>query len=733
MANVEKFRSRAEIEAEANVEEFIRYCRDDLTWLADRDGFDWDAPSWPRARWAKVTVGTRRHFSEEEQLDAAFVEFAKAYFRDKNTERETGSKRELAALKCLEAALLTVTGSGSVHGMTLAVLDEAAIVARKHYSAPARYHVGRNVAEIARFVSARRLVPVDVSTWKSPLKRPSSVRRTGDAGQREIASKLPSQAGLHAMAEMFANDPHDPIVRFISAVWALLMTAPWRISEVLRLHVDAEHEEKDDRGVVSYGLRYYGSKGFEYDIKWVPKVMEPVAREAFRRIRDATESARRLARHLETDPEAPFLYADVPKVGLDDELSVAQKAAYLRWRVPKGRGHRNPSWRVRSIREHWAQARTKLPEGFPIFAPETGLRWSEALFCMHRDFLHETRSTDWYRLGAPTANTINDLLRPSGEKKGVLWKQGYREPDGRPIVLTTHQARHYLSTIAELGDMAQEHSAKWAARATQSDNRVYNHMSEEQRVARVREVLAGTELAGLESNMRVKEPTTRAEFNHQVQGPSHRTPWGGCEHDWSGMPCMKFAQCLLCTEHSITKGDQEAYARIKEESEHQLEECDKALAAIRAGKAVADRWLEHALNLLLRQWQLLELLESDDIEDGATIRLNDPGAEHTHLRRALEQQLPRIRDTRVPDDIKAVIRRYINGETLVEAARGGNCRRTERLASGHSAHLERPDQAHLATPVDRTKQADARSAGADQDRVRHPKSRAAQRRTGRRR
>ena len=727
MGEVEKFRSRAEIDAEANLEEFIRYCRDDLRWLGDRERFDWDSPQWPHARWAKVSVGKGRHFSEEEQIDEAFVKFAKAYFRDKNTERETGAKWELPALKCLEAALLTVTGSGSVQGMSLAVLDEAAIVARNHYSAQARYHVGRNIAEIARFVSTRRLVPVDVSTWKSPLTRPSSVRRTGDAGQSEIASKMPSQAGLDAMAEIFANDPDDPIARFISAVWGLLMAAPWRISEVLRLHVDAEHEEKDDRGVISYGLRYYGSKGFEYDVKWISKTMEPVARDACRRIREATESARRLAKHLETDPEAPFLYADAPKASLDDELSVAQKAAYLRRKVPKGRGHEKPYWRFRSIREHWAQTRTKLPEGFPIFAPETGLRWSEAMFCIHWNLLHETRPTDWYRLGAPTANTINDLLRPIGEKKGVLWKQGYREPDGRPIMLTTHQPRHYLSTLAERGNMAQEHIAKWAGRARQSDNRVYNHMTEEERVARVREVLAGTELAGVRTSMPVNEPKTRPEFNLRAQGPTHRTPYGVCEFDWTMSPCTKHRMCLTCSDQAFKKGDREAYVLIRAETDDQLEECDKALAAIRAGTTVADRWLENALNMLLRQLQLLALLESDDIEDGATIRLADAGAEHTHLRRALEQQLPHLRNESVPAAIEAVIRRYINGETLVEAAGGGDRRHIERVAGGHTAHLEHADQARVETLVDSTEQADAGTAGADQDRVRHPKGGTAKR------
>ena len=571
MAKVEKFRSRAEIEVEANLEEFIRYCRDDLTWLADQAGFTWNAPVWPQARWSKVIVGKRRHFNEEEQLDEAFIDFARAYFRDKNTDHETATKWEVPALKCLEAALLQITESGSIQGISPAVLDEAAIVARQHYSKAAGYHVGRNIAEIAQFVGRKRLVPVDVSTWKSSLGRPSSVRRTGEAGDRQVAAKMPSQAGLDAMAEIFANNPDDPILRFISAVWALLMTAPWRISEVLRLHVDAEYEEKDDDGIVTYGLRYYGAKGFEYAIKPVPKVMEPVAREAFRRIREATESARQLANHLETQPETPFLYSDAPKIDLDQEITIAQKVAYLRRNRPKGRGHMNPNWRFRSIREHWAQARAKPPAGFPVFDPETRLRWSDALFCIHRDFLHETRPTDWYRLAAPTANTINDLLRPTGEKMGVLWKEGYREPDGGAIFLTTHQARHYLDTIAAHGNMAGEHRARWAGRATQSDNRVYNHMTEEERVARVRNILSGTALAGIETAMRVNEPTTRGEFNLRAKGPTHRTPYGGCEHDWATNPCTKHGKCLICSEHVFVKGDQEAYRRIREETEDQIE------------------------------------------------------------------------------------------------------------------------------------------------------------------
>ena len=720
MPSVEPFRPKAQIDAERNLAEFIHYCREHLTWLADRQGFDWNAPAWRGVRWAKVSVGKRRHFNDDERLDAEFIDFAKACFRWRHTEHGTETLRDIQSLKCLEAALLTMTGSGSLQGLSWAVLDEAAVVAREHFTEEVRYQVGRNIRAIARFVSERRLVPVDVSTWKSPLARPSSGARTGQAGEAAIRRKLPSQAGLDAMAEIFANDPADPQGRFISAVWALLMSAPWRISEVLKLHVNAEYEETDDDGVVSYGLRYYGAKGFRHDVKWVPKVMEPVAREAFRRIREMTEPARALARHLETRPDVPFLYPDSPQVGVDDELTLEEKAAYLHCAVPEGRRILPPNWRFRSIREHWEQAGTKLSKGlpgFPVFCGQTGLKWSEALFCVHRHFLHETHPTDWYGLFRPTVDTVNRLLGFRGDKKGVPWKLGYRELDGSPIRLTTHQARHYVSTAAERGNMAQEDLAKWAGRAMLKDNRVYNHMSEEEHVERARKLLEGSELAGTDTSLRINEPRTPAEWNLRAKGPTHRTEFGTCEHDWVMSPCTKHGDCVNCAEHAYVKGDQEAYARLKTRSEQHLAECEKALGAIQAGTSVADRWLEHALKSLMRELPLVRLLESDDIEDGTQINLTDDSAEHSHLRRALEQRLPQLRDPSLPVSIKALIERCINGKALVDAAGGHDRRDTRRLAHRHQAHLGRTDQADSRPDGDPAVETNARAPRENPGRV----------------
>ena len=668
MSRVPTFHRQQQIDARRNLAEFIRRCREELTPPSDQAGFDWHSPIWPGVWWVKVIVGKRRRITDDERLDPGFVDFAKAYYRWRGTERTI--RWEVQALRCIESALLTRTGSGSIEGLMWAVLDESAVVARKHFSPAVRYHVGRGIRDIARFVSVKRLVLAELSTWQSPFARVSSVQRTGRAGRAEARSKLPSEAGLHAMAEIFANDPVDPQVRFVSAVWALLLSAPWRIGEILMLHVDAEHEATDDKGVLSYGLRYYGEKGFGHDIKWVSQAMEPVAREAFRRIREMTESARALARHLETSRETPFLHPDASEVGVDDELTFEERAAYLRRPVPESDWRYLPEWNFLTIREHWERVRDKLPTGFPVFARATGLKWSEALFCFHRSVLHKNLPADFYGLAAPTTNTVNGLLGSQRTKQGVavLAKLGYQEPDGSPIRLNTHQARHFVSTLAERGSMAQEDLAKWAGRALTRDNRTYNHMTESERAGRARSALQGTALAGGVSAPARLPPTTPQDYNRGTSAPTQRTEFGVCEHDWVMSPCMKNRDCLNCSEHVCVKGDVQAHVRVQVRYEHNLAECTKALDAVRSGAAVADRWLEHALKSLIREQQLLALMESEEIEDGTQIRLSEASAEHSHLRRALDQRLPKLRDRSLPKAIRALIGRYASGKPLVDGA-----------------------------------------------------------------
>ena len=608
-----------------------------------------------------LTVKTVRSI---EQLDPEFIDFAKAYYRYRRSHSPTKwvNYAHLTALGALEAALLNLTKSGSISGLSMQMLDEAAAVIRHLYNPRYQYKIGRALIEIAIFTSKRKLAPVDVSAWKSPFRKVSDSRKTGLAGRQEIDQKMPSEAALYAMAEIFANDPSDPQTRCVSAVWALLLSAPWRISEVLNLHVDAEYEGLDDRGKLSYGFRYYGAKGFEHDIKWVSKIMEPTAREAFRRIKEMTQSARDLAAHLESDPEVPFRYPDCPQVGVHDVLSLEDKASYLRLPPPNSPIESLPMWQFKSIAEHWKRALRRLPRDFPYYNKETRLTWSKALFCMHESMLHAGHGTNYYRLWAPTSQTLC-VLMASSRVKTIFERLGYTEPNGTPIKLTTHQARHFVSTIAERGGMAQDDLAKWAGRANAKDNRVYNHMTDEEKVTKARALTEGMQLFGAYQQVKVNAPGTKQEFKLREPGPIHKTLFGHCLHDWVSSPCDQYRDCLNCTKQVYVKGNVDCHARIKEKVDELQSQYNEALEAMNKGYAGADRWLEYLSKTLFPAKELLEMLESDEIEDGTVIRRRDDKVlEHSHLDRALDQRLPQPRDHSLAQTFQALLNKGTNDE-----------------------------------------------------------------------
>ena len=141
MSNVFLFKPGHELTAEKNLEGFIKKCRDDLTVFgAD---LPWHLVTWPKTvTFAKLGVTTRKP-QDDEVMDAEFIEFAKAYFRYQQGHKPTGARHEGKALRALEAALLQVTGSAALKGLSYSVLDEAAQLVMQHYGVGSAYHAGR--------------------------------------------------------------------------------------------------------------------------------------------------------------------------------------------------------------------------------------------------------------------------------------------------------------------------------------------------------------------------------------------------------------------------------------------------------------------------------------------------------------------------------------------------------------------------------------------------------------
>lgn len=652
MADLVTFVPKVGVEAEQNLDAFIRMCREQLTLFSDQDGFDWNSYEWPGFKLARLGNGNKG-VAKEARLDKEFAEFARAYFRYKQSHNPNRYKSERYALISIEAALRSVTGAGRVSGVSKAVLDEAARLAADYYSSGIAYSIGRELRNLARFLEEKNLVAAHVGDWKSPLKRPNDRRNTGAAGREVIDSKLPSNEAVMAMGEMFANDPDDPLTIFCTSVWALLMGTGFRIGELLDLKVDAEVSVRRDDGEPRYGLRYEGEKGWGSDIKWVEKTYTEVCKEAFRRLLKLSEPARRFALHMESQPETPYLWDGLQLDDVDQPFSLKDLLGI--W----GSGYADLGLRAGdSFRDcHKKVALDGLPQGFPeprkLTDASPTIKWSESLFCLRANELHGRRRTLENRLWRPDKNTLNFALGPRPSVKShmsVFDRHGYRMPDGSLMKITSHQARHFLNTVAERGGMLQDDIARFFGRADPKQNRAYNHMTDAELVQKAESLNREIKLFGADEQVRMRLPVSTVEFNALVDRmPVHATEYGVCVHDYTMSPCDKFRDCINCTEQVCVKGNDSKLARLKVRLDHEERQLQAHVRAMAEQKVGADRWYQHAIKTVARLRELVEILESDQVEEGAVIKLRNED-EHSHLGRAVamrmseDRQLEKQRD-----------------------------------------------------------------------------------------
>jgi hypothetical protein len=650
MAKIFYFKPKAEIDAERNLLEFINKCKTELTVFGG--DLNWDAWKWPgAANFTKVGVSSRTN-DEATKLDDSFIDFAKAYFRYQQGHNPTGTKNELKALRAIEVALLDSSASASIRNLSIPILDAASQVIRDKYSGGATYHGGRELERLAKFVTSNNLIAADLSGWRNPIARAKEDRnQTGIKAKERREKKLPSEEALMALAEIFAINPTAPLDIFTSSTFAITMCAPSRISEVLALPVDCEVEEVDSKGRVRYGWRFYSAKDFEGNIKWIPTEMVGIAKEAIKRLTQLTEEPRKLAKWIETNPGKFYRHAQCPDVADDYPLSVEQACLALGYssdkkmipkdtlkfmKLPYGDGEN-------TLNSCWEYAMKRQPADFPWLDKEKKIKYSNALFCMQRNIFHSIRGLSPVILWGPSEDTFNGDLSPkislkSGTRQSIFDRYGYLDAHGNRLKLTSHQARHFLDTIAERGGLSQLEIAKWSGRADPKQNRTYNHMSEYEMVAKAEALDTSLTLFGPSGEIEKHLPITIQEFNTLEKGAVHVTEYGVCVHDFTMTPCEKYRDCLNCSEQVCIKGENEKLVRIKarlSEVEHQFHAAETAISE---GLAGADRWYEYHKNTMERLLELVSILEDPDLENGAQIKLRNDKS-FSPLRRAIESKI----------------------------------------------------------------------------------------------
>ncbi len=654
MGNIFNFVPKDELNANENLKRFVTDCRDKLTVFgAD---LDWEEWHWPKvACFTKLGTNSRSR-SKENILDDNFINFAKAYFRYQQGHKPTRAKNELKAIRTIEATLLQNNKTASLKKLTLPILDQAAQLMREHYKSGSDYHGGRELERLAKFVTTKSLVVNDLSTWRNPITRKKDEIQTGKKAKARREKKMPSEKVLSALAEIFSNNPTEPKDIFTSSTFALLMCAPSRITEVLELPVNCEVEEKDSKGIIRYGWRFYSGKGYGADIKWIPTEMVSVAKEAISRITFLTNESRNLAKWIEHNPKKFYHHPTCPNVKDNNPLSEVEACQALGIA-----GHNKHSAQSslsslglpnkngeNTLNSLWQYVLSRQPNNFPWLSEKKGIKYSDALFSMRRNQIGDQRSISPVILWKPTNNILNNDLSPreslSSNHKSIFDRYGYKKDDGSRLKLTSHQARHLLNTIAQRGGLSQLEIAKWSGRPEMTQNRTYNHMSEYEMVSKSEELDTSLTLFGPSGDVDKHIPITIQEFNTLEKGPVHVTEFGICVHDFTMSPCEKYRDCLNCSEQVCVKGEHEKLARIKKRMAQIEQQYLASKQAMENGLSGSDRWYEYHKNTLERLKELVVILENPNIPDGSQIKLKNDKAFST-LRRAVESKKADFKST----------------------------------------------------------------------------------------
>ncbi|WP_263070576.1 DNA-binding protein [Enterobacter huaxiensis] len=610
MNNIILFKSKKQLTAENNYNEFIKFCRYQLSGLTQTQ--DWEQYVWKGyVTFRKIGVG-HKVFNSKDAMHEDFLDFAKSYIRYQHSLKPLKNYGAIMmALRCLEQALLQVLNSGLIYNVTAVVFDEAMQIGSRYFEGNVLAQCGIQLEKLSKFICEHNLVKSGYISWKNHVKQKVKNNYLPEIEDYHRNDKLPDETALLAIADIFSKNDEllSPRDKFTSAVFALLLCCPSRISEILALPADCEITQKDEKGIERYGLRFYSVKGYGPNIKWIPQVMIPVAKKAIRRLLSLSQNARAFAQWCEKYPDKFYRHELCPKVDEKLKLTVVQvchalgyplhdrKSCVLkikRTSLDGGKSFLNSNDYNYSLSELWEMISSGFSRDFPWYDEEKSIRFSNALCLLNPRQFSLSQMSDIYSFYKPTKgfffNDIQNKMRHESGFKNIFARYGYYDIEGKPLLIRSHQPRHLLNTIAHYGEMSELDIAKWSGRVNVNQNRVYNHVSEEDMLDKIKAIkLNGSNYCQSET---IPTNELTIDFDNLNQGAIHLTEFGYCVHNYLVKPCAKINQFVECDNETL---DMKSVDRIRLESIREKVTKLKSITqtAYENGDYGADKWLQH--------------------------------------------------------------------------------------------------------------------------------------------
>lgn len=481
-------------------------------------------------------------------------------------------------------------------------LSQAELLMRMHWSQSTTYKRMASLLVFTRFLASRNLCRPLYYTPQTP--RVEDFNRHTIAGQQARRDRLPTEAALNGLADIYRQHAVEPRDKLRAAALAILVVTGFRIGELLTLPLDCEvHETRD--GQPRYGLRYYREKSRGgarlLAVRWLTPIGAALAQEAIGRIRKITEAARQRARVLEQNPRrvplpgfhwgARMTRREVARALGCDHMSVFTigQDKLIRHRDSNGIYYRafevEAYLRNLRVQQLWTIDRR---DG-------TQQKLSESLFIAFRSFFHTTRSACQLLVEPVLLSQVAHFIACKAEIKSAFVKFGIREANGVFCRMTTHQLRHWLNHIADKGGLPVELQTRWLGRENARDTEAYRHATVSERLEWVKAGMRDGSLSGLKTDVFLELPRGQREafLEGEIQA-AHFTAFGICLHDFAVTPCPFHLNCVRgCPDYLRTRGNQKErqhLIQIRTATEQAM-----ALARLQTTRnsGIAEPWVRH--------------------------------------------------------------------------------------------------------------------------------------------
>lgn len=399
--------------------------------------------------------------------------------------------------------------------------------------------------------------PLD-ARFRTP--RQEDFERYSFAGREMRNAKMPSDEALAALGDLFqfVVDERD---RLLLCLVGLLIAAGFRVGEGLTLPEDCEVYE--GTGVSArYGIRYFREKeqgGEKFlDVRWLKGEMTDLAKLCVAEARRLTAAARERAKVLERFPST----VPLPNVVAGDILTRAQVAEMLGCRpesvsaIKKSdlartsmKGIRGHLYKAEDVSKYLLSKRgdlwvVKIRDG-------SYQHLSEILFIQFRNDGHARKATNPLLVECLGIQALDDLLggRPKRGWKVVLSvfeRYNLRDSNGNVHRMTSHQFRHWVTTIHAEAGTPDYVIARWQGRRQVAEVETYKHLTQEKRLETLRNAIEGGRVTGPLAKMyfSLRSDARGAFLEGQLQAV-HFTPLGLCVHNFNESPCK---YCLNCVK-----------------------------------------------------------------------------------------------------------------------------------------------------------------------------------------